>query len=106
MARVLWVNRCRKPGALVGDPDCLPELYQGEVIAPAGFPGQESKPNPHTLLHTGKGLQEGTGQESSNCEGHSSEVSLRGPNHPIKPNSSHSSHTRKRTRVLHSGVQN
>ena len=23
MARVLWVNRCRKPGALVGDPDSV-----------------------------------------------------------------------------------
>lgn len=23
MARVLWVNRCRKPGALVADPDSV-----------------------------------------------------------------------------------
>lgn len=90
----------------MGDPDCLPELYQGDVIAPAGFPGRESKPNPHTLLHAGKGLQEGAGQEPSSCEGHSRQVSLRGPNRPRKPNSSHSSHTRKRTRVLCSGVQN
>lgn len=82
MARVLWVNRCRKPGALVGDPDSVflsstsrksspLKVSQGKNPSPTHIHGVQSPVHQEEIAgddrseSSGKGRQAGTGQESS-----------------------------------------
>ena len=91
MASVLWVNRCRNPGALVGDPNfvfltstsrkSLPlQVFQGKN------PSLQARPTYTGCSHLSTGDDRCVRSFGQCCT--IVRVSLRGPNHLIKPDDS------------------
>lgn len=93
MARVLWV-RDGRPGHWWATLTVSLSSTRGKSSPLQGFQGKNAQLHTHCCT-LARDCRRGQGRSPLTAKG-TAEVSLRGPNHPIKPNSSHSSHTKER----------